>query len=138
MFHVPISAPTARRMNTAPSAEETPPIAALADAAPLWPFLNATSPATSALVEQRDLQRPAVASVPNSDDRQADQPDQGDDRDERVEQRRLADPDASSASTGTVVSSADCHAAVGATAIGGDAPERSGDRSGRRGRDAAR
>ena len=50
-----MSAPTARRMNRALIPEDTPPIAASRMRAALKPFLNATRPATTALVKQRDL-----------------------------------------------------------------------------------
>ncbi len=66
MFHVPISAPTASRMKIAPIAEVTPPMAASRSAAAVWPFLNATSPATIALVSNATCSGPLAASIPNS------------------------------------------------------------------------
>ena len=88
MFHVPISAPTARRMKIAPIAEVTPPMAASRSLAAVYPFLNATSPATIALVSSATCSGPFAASMPNSTIVERQQHDQHHHRDERVEEAR--------------------------------------------------
>src|SRR6185369_17652005 len=65
MFQVPMSAPTASRMNSAAMPEATPPIAASRTWATVWPFLNAIRPATDAARRSATCSGPAVASTPN-------------------------------------------------------------------------
>ena len=65
MFQAPMRAPTASRMKTALMAEVMPPTAASRTLAVEWPFLNATSAATTALVKSATWSGPPVASVPN-------------------------------------------------------------------------
>jgi hypothetical protein len=66
MFHVPINAPTASRMKTAPIAEVTPPTAASAIAATVYPFLNAIRLANAALRKRATWSGPSVAPTPKS------------------------------------------------------------------------
>ena len=66
MFHVPIRAPTASRMKTAPIADVTPPTAASAIAATVYPFLNAIRLANAALTNRATCNGPSVAATPNS------------------------------------------------------------------------
>src|SRR3954454_12336758 len=66
MFQVPISAPTASRMNTALSAELTPLTAASRTVAPRCPFLNAIRAANAALSSRATCSGPSVADVPNN------------------------------------------------------------------------
>src|SRR5207244_4342935 len=63
-FQAPIRAPTASRMNTAPSADVTPPITASRTEASVYPFLNATRPAKTALTISAICSGPSAASVP--------------------------------------------------------------------------
>ncbi len=49
MFQVPINAPTDSRMKIAPTAVVTPPIAASAIVADVWPFFSAIRLANAAL-----------------------------------------------------------------------------------------
>ena len=65
MFQVPMSAPTARRMKIAPTAEVTPPTAASATPATVYPFLNAIRLANAALSSSATWRGPLVASIPN-------------------------------------------------------------------------
>ena len=65
-FQAPIKAPTASRMNTAPRAVVTPPIAASRTDATVYPFLKATRPAKTALVRSAIWSGPFAASTPNS------------------------------------------------------------------------
>ena len=88
MFQVPISAPTASRMNTAPTAEVTPPTAASATAATRVAVLERDQAGERRAEEQRDLQWPVGRIDAEQDDRRRQQDDQDDDRQHRVEQRR--------------------------------------------------
>ena len=65
MFQVPISAPTASRMKIAPMADVTPPTAASATPATVYPFLNAIRLANAALRSSATWSGPLVASIPN-------------------------------------------------------------------------
>src|SRR3954467_11107528 len=67
MFQVPIRAPTASRMKTAPMAAVTPPTAASATAATVCPFLKATRLAKAALRSNATWSGPSVALTPNSE-----------------------------------------------------------------------
>src|SRR5438093_5217431 len=64
MFHVPISAPTASRMKIAPTAVVTPPTAASATEATVYPFLNAIKLAKAALRNRAICNGPSVAPTP--------------------------------------------------------------------------
>ena len=75
-------------MNIALIPDETPPTAASRIARRVKPFLNATSPATTALVSSATWSGPLVASVPKRAIVSASSPISGDERDERVEERR--------------------------------------------------
>ena len=66
MFQVPIRAPTASRMKIAPIAVETPPTAASAIAAAVYPFLNAIRLANAALKSSATCKGPSVALTPKS------------------------------------------------------------------------
>src|SRR3954470_3741444 len=67
MFQVPIRAPTANRMKTAPMAAVTPPTAASATAATVCPFLKAMRLAKAALSSSATWSGPSVALTPNSE-----------------------------------------------------------------------
>ena len=88
MFHAPISAPTASRMNTRAQAEAMPPTAASRTRAVGVAVLERDERGDDGARQQRDLQRAAGRVRPEQGDRQRDEDDQRDDRDERVEQRR--------------------------------------------------
>src|SRR3569833_3156821 len=65
MFQVPIRPPTASRMKIAPTAEVTPPTAASATAATVYPFLKAINAANAALRNSATCSGPSVAATPN-------------------------------------------------------------------------